>query len=95
LQLRVCPNRQTLEIAVNWYQVVKQQKGNTMETLIYGLEKNETQRYMETLLSTNTKTQDDIDRVIKVATEHGFHSFRIATYNGEAPNFINTINKGI
>ena len=66
-----------------------------METLIYGLEKNETQRYMETLLSTNTKTQADIDKVLKVATEHGFHSFRFATYNGEAPNFINTINKGI
>ena len=66
-----------------------------METLIYGLAKNETQSYMETLLSTNTKTQADIDKIIKVATEHGFHSFRIAYYNGEAPNFINTINKGI
>jgi len=66
-----------------------------VETLIYGLEKNETQRYMETLLSTNTKTQADIEKVLKVATEHGFHSFRITSYNGEAPNFISTINKGI
>ena len=66
-----------------------------METLIYGLAKGETESYMETLLSTNTKTQADIDKIIKVATEHGFHSFRITTYNGEAPNFINTINKGL
>ena len=66
-----------------------------METLIYGLAKGETQRYMETLLSTKTKTQADIEKVLKVASEHGYHSFRIAHYNGEALNFINTINKGI
>ena len=66
-----------------------------METLIYGLAKNDTERYMEQLLSTNTKTQSDIEKIIKVATEHGFHSFRIAYYNGEAPNFKNTINQRV
>lgn len=66
-----------------------------METLIYGLAKGETKSYMETLLSTKASTQADIEKIIKVATEHGFHSFRIAYYNGEAPDFINTINKGI
>jgi len=63
-----------------------------METLIYGLAKGETKSYMETLLATQCKTEQDIAKVLSVAKEHGFHSFRIATYNGEKPNFANTLN---
>lgn len=62
-----------------------------MEILIYGIAKDQTERYMEELLSTNCKTEQDIQKVIKVATEHGFHSFRVTTYNGEAPNFIKAL----
>ncbi len=63
-----------------------------MEILIYGLEKGETRDYMETLLATNCKTQSDIDRLINHARLHGFHSFRIATYNGEKPDFAAAVN---
>jgi len=63
-----------------------------METLIYGLEHNEHRDYMESLLSTNTKNDDDIKKVISAAKAAGYHSFRIASYNGEAPNFANTLN---
>ena len=62
-----------------------------MEILIYGIAKDQTERYMEDLLSTNCKTEQDIQKVLKVAKEHGFHSFRITSYNGEAPNFIKAL----
>lgn len=61
------------------------------EILIYGLAKDSTERYQEDLLSTNCKTEQDIQNVLKVAKEHGFHSFRITSYNGEAPNFIKAL----
>ena len=62
------------------------------EILLYGLEKNETRDYMETLLATNCRNESDIQKVINHAKEHGFHSFRVATYNGEKPNFAKTLN---
>ena len=62
------------------------------ELLLYGLEQGETREYMETLLLSGAKTMAEIERVIKLATNAGFHSFRVATYSGEAPNFAKTIN---
>jgi hypothetical protein len=62
------------------------------EILLYGLAKEDTQDYMEQLLATNCKNEQDIQKVIKVASEHGFHSFRVAYYNGEKPNFIKALN---
>lgn len=62
------------------------------ELLLYGLEKGESRDYMETLLLSGAKTMAEIERVITLATEAGFHSFRVATYNGEAPNFAKAVN---
>ena len=62
------------------------------EFLLYGLEQGETREYMETLLLSGAKTMAEIERVIKLATDAGFHSFRVATYNGEAPNFAKAVN---
>ena len=62
------------------------------ELLLYGLEQGETREYMETLLLSGAKTMAEIERVIKLATDAGFYSFRVATYSGEAPNFAKTIN---
>ena len=62
------------------------------EILIYGLERGETRDYMESLLATNCKTPADIEKVKAAATATGFHSFRIAFYNGEAPNFAKAVN---
>lgn len=68
-------------------------KGNNMrKILLYGLAKEETREYMEQLLATNCKTEEDIQKVIKVAGEHGFHSFRVAYYNNENFNFIKALN---
>ena len=62
------------------------------ELLLYGLEQGETRDYMETLLLSGAKTMTEIDRVIKLATDAGFHSFRVATYSGEKPNFAKAVN---
>jgi hypothetical protein len=62
------------------------------EILLYGLGKEDTESYMEQLLATNCKNEQDIEKVIAVAKQHGFHSFRVAYYNGEKPNFIQALN---
>ena len=61
------------------------------EYMLYGLRQGQTERYMEELLIA-TKEQETIDYVKDLATQEGFHSFRVATWNGEAPNFTNTLN---
>jgi hypothetical protein len=61
------------------------------EYIVYGLAKDATERYMEELLLVTTE-KANIDKVRKLASAEGWHSFRVATYNGEAPNFTNTLN---
>jgi len=63
-----------------------------METLVYGLEPNETRDYMESLLASNCKNENDVKKVISAASQQGYHSFWVAYYNGEKPNFTNTLN---
>ncbi len=63
------------------------------QTLIYGLERGETRDYMETLLATNCKTPQDIDKVKAAASAQGFHSFRVAGFvPGTKPNFAKAVN---
>jgi hypothetical protein len=67
------------------------------EILIYGLAKNQTEDYMEDLLACfkdSANTDSNITKVIEAASAQGFHSFRVANYNGEAPNFAATLNQG-
>jgi hypothetical protein len=59
------------------------------ETLLYGLPKGETERYTESLLSTNPARFDEIKRL---ASADGWHSFRIATITlGELPDFVGSL----
>lgn len=62
-----------------------------MEILIYALPANESRDYMEQLISSRCKTAADIEKVKAAATAAGWHSFRVATYNGEAPNFAKAV----
>ena len=65
------------------------------EILIYGLERGETRDYMETLLANfkdSANTASNIDKVKAAASAQGWHSFRVATYNGIAPNFAKAVN---
>ena len=64
------------------------------EILIYGLSKEATQEWQEDLLACfpdSVNTQDNINKVKQAASAQGFHSFRIATYNGEAPDFAKAV----
>lgn len=63
------------------------------EILVYGIPAGETERYTEDLLATTCKTADDVARVKAAAAKDGFHSFRIAYYNGEPPDFSNVLAK--
>ena len=60
------------------------------ETLIYALEKNETRDYMETLIAHGVNL--NISAIKTAAAAMGWHSFRIAYFNGEKPNFAKAIN---
>lgn len=65
------------------------------EILIYGLAQGETRDYMEELLACfkdSANTAANIEKVKAAASAHGFHSFRIAGYSGEAPNFAAAVN---
>lgn len=65
------------------------------EILIYGLAKEATQDWQEDLLACfkdSANTQDNIRKVIEAASAQGFHSFRLANYKGEAPNFLKALN---
>ena len=64
------------------------------EILIYGLKQGESRRYMEALLANFPKTDNaasNIEKVKAAASAEGYHSFRVATYNGEAPNFAKAV----
>jgi hypothetical protein len=61
-----------------------------MEIIIYGLPKGETRDYMEDILAnfeSSANDQANIEKVKAVASAQGFHSFRVATFNWEKPDF--------
>jgi hypothetical protein len=65
------------------------------EIIIYGLAKESTQDWQEDLLACfpdTVNTQSNIAKVIDAASAHGFHSFRVANYNNEMPNFNKALN---
>jgi hypothetical protein len=75
--------------------LTKKESESMRELLIYGLERGETRDYMETLLANfndSANTAANIERVKTAAMAAGFHSFRVATYSGEAPNFAKAVN---
>jgi len=62
------------------------------ELLLYGLEQGETRAHMETLLLSGAKTMAEIEKVQNLAAQQGFHSFRVASFNWEKPNFAKAVN---
>jgi hypothetical protein len=67
----------------------------TKETLIYALAKGETERYTEDLMYAGGKllTQEQVQMVIDAASKDGWHSFRVTTYDGSAPDFSKVLSK--
>lgn len=64
------------------------------EVMVYGLRQGETERYKEELLAAfpnNQLAARNVEAVKVAASRDGFHSFRVANWNGEAPNFATSI----
>jgi hypothetical protein len=61
------------------------------ETLIYALSSGDNQSWQEQLISSRCKNDADVAKVIAAATVDGWHSFRVAHYDGSAPNFAATV----
>ncbi len=60
------------------------------EVIMYGLRQGETERHKEELLAAfpnNHLAARNVEAVKVAASRGGFHSFRVANWNGEAPNF--------
>ena len=64
-----------------------------MELIVYGLAAGETERWKETLLAATCRTDTDVAAVKAAASKDGWHSFRVARWNGEAPDFTKVLRK--
>ena len=64
----------------------------TNEILIYAIREGEVRPFMEELISTQCKTREEITKVVTEAKQAGWHSFRLSTYDGTAPDFTKAIN---
>lgn len=62
------------------------------ETLIYALSSGDNMSWQEQLISSQCKNEADVQKVIAAASADGWHSFRIAYFNGEAPDFAAAVN---
>lgn len=62
-----------------------------MNYIVWGLPAGETERHMEALLAETCRTVADVRKAKDAATQDGWHSFRVAEYNGEAPDFAKTV----
>lgn len=62
------------------------------EYLLYGLAKDATERWQEDLLATGLADPAAAERIKEIAKADGFHSFRIARFDGQAPDFTKTLN---
>lgn len=63
----------------------------TKEILIYAIREGEARPFMEEIISTQCKTKEDVIKVVTSAKEAGWHSFRLSTFDGSAPDFTKTI----
>jgi hypothetical protein len=68
-----------------------QEKELSVEYLLYGLPKGETERYAEVLLKTGLPSPEAADKIIALAAADGFHGFRIAKFDGSPPDFTKVV----
>lgn len=61
------------------------------EILVYALPKGETERWTESLLSTQCRSKVEIEALKKRAAADGWHSFRVTTWDGSPPDFSKVI----
>ena len=65
---------------------------NNIEYAMWGLPKGSTERYDEVLLLSGASDYRRVEKVKELATRDGFHSFRIAAIDLDAPpDFARTV----
>lgn len=66
------------------------------EMVLWGLPKGKTDRLHEIVLSTQCKTQAELDKIKARASKDGWHGFRVTHLDlSKTPDFTNTINEAI
>jgi hypothetical protein len=61
------------------------------EILVYALPRGESREYMEELISSRSPDKAAANAVIERAKLDGWHSFRIATFDGSPPDFTKAV----
>jgi len=59
--------------------------------IVWGKPAGRTDGLSETLLAETCRTQADVAKVKAAASRDGWHSFRVVTWNGEAPDFTKAV----
>lgn len=68
--------------------------GESHELVLWGLPKGKTDRLHEVILSTQCKTQADLNKIKAKATQDGWHGFRVSHLDlSEKPDFVKAINE--
>lgn len=62
-----------------------------MTIIVWGLQKGDTEAWKETLLAETCRTPADVAAVKAAASRDGWHSFRVAEWNGDAPDFKGSV----
>ena len=62
-----------------------------IEYLLYGIPAGETERYAEALLATRLASPAAAEKIKALAAKDGFHSFRVAKFDGSPPDFTKVI----
>ena len=63
------------------------------QILVYGLARGQTERYTEELLAESCRNEADIEKVKAAASRDGWHSFRVAYWDGSPPDFTRVFGK--
>ena len=61
------------------------------ELVLWALPRGQTDALHEVILSTQCRTDSDVDRIKALATADGFHSFRVQVIDGTVPDFARCI----
>lgn len=62
-----------------------------VELRVYGLPRDEERTYMESLLWDEITSKQELEMVLSMAKAEGYHSLRVASFNGEKPDFLKTL----
>jgi len=62
------------------------------EIIVWGLPAGEQDPLKEAILSTQCHNQTDVERIRRVASADGWHSFRCQIIDGSKPDFVGTLN---